>query len=328
MCTALYFQAPHGDCYFGRTMDFSHLLNPHIYRIPKGYTWSNQANTHTIQNLYTVLGSGQNIHPVILADGVNDMGFSAAALYFPGYADYEPIPDETSGKLPVAALELVNFLLGQCACVFQAAALLKSIAIIGVTDAITQSVAPLHWIISDKHGHCMTIEKTKSGLHLIQNPIGVLSNSPDFLWHMTNLNNYMGISAHPYENTRWNTVTLTPFGQGSGTAGLPGDYTPPSRFVRAAWLKSHVPIPSDNNGALITAFHIMESVTIPKGAVITQSNAADYTQYTAFINLNRQEYYFKTYSNSAMQSLAMPAPDSHTDIQMLRKMDESIFPAI
>lgn len=318
MCTALYFQAPHGDCYFGRTMDFSYPLAPQLYMLPKGYTWNNQANTHTIQNLYTVLGIGQNIHPVILADGVNDRGFCAAALYFPGYAVYDPIPEKSEGKIPIAALELVNFLLGQCACVPQAAALLKAITMIGVTDSITKSVAPLHWIISDKDGQCMTIEKTRSGLHFIENPIGVLSNSPDFLWHMTNLNNYMNISPSQNENAQWGTVTLSPFGQGQGSAGLPGDYTPPSRFVRAAWLKSHVPIPSDNNGALITAFHIMESVTIPMGAVITQKNTPDYTQYTAFINLSRQEYYYKTYDNSTITTLPMPGQGIGTSVKSWR----------
>ena len=93
---------------------------------------------------------------VILAGGVNDRGFCAAALYFPGYVVYDPIPEKSEGKFPIAALKLVNFLLGQCACVPQSAALLKAITMIGVSDSITKSIAPLHWIISDKDGQLGT----------------------------------------------------------------------------------------------------------------------------------------------------------------------------
>lgn len=308
MCTAITLHSPHGWIYFGRTMDFSYPLAPEIYRIPKGYLWTNLPGTHQIRNLYNIIGIGQNIDPMILADGVNEMGFAAAVLYFPGYAKYDPIPPKGTPKICIAALELVNFLLGQCASVAQAATLLRAIRIVGMEDSVTGSVAPLHWMLTDKSGKCMTVEKTDSGLQLMDNDIGVLSNSPDFTWHMTNLRNYMNVSSRQNPEEAWNNVTLTPFGQGAGTFGLPGDYSPPSRFVRTAWLKSHTPIPADNNGAVNTGFHILESVSIPKGAVITSRGTPDYTQYTAIIDVTCQEYFFKTYDNSAITSVKL-APE-------------------
>lgn len=42
----------------------------------------------------------------------------------------------------------------------------------------------------------------------------------------------------------------------------------------------------------------MNSVSIPKGIVLTKKGTYDYTQYTAFINTNTCEYYFKTYENN------------------------------
>ena len=105
------FSSPHGDCYFGRTMDFSYPLAPQLYMLPKGYTWNNQANTHTIQNLYTVLGIGQNIHPVILADGVNDRGFAPLHSIFPDMQFMTPSPKKAKEKFPSPHSSLLIFLL-------------------------------------------------------------------------------------------------------------------------------------------------------------------------------------------------------------------------
>ena len=140
-------------------------------------------------------------------------------------------------------MEVVNRLLGSCASAAEAAALLEKIRIVGVPDPVTGTVAPLHWILQDRSGRCLTAEQTAAGLRLLENPVGVLSNSPDLPWHLTNLRSYAGLSPLPRPDARWEGAELSPFGQGSGGLGLPGDYTPPSRFVRAAFLKSHAPVP-------------------------------------------------------------------------------------
>lgn len=298
MCTAMTLQTVRGDVFFGRTMDFSHVLDPQIYRMPRGFEWNNSINTVKFTNRYRFIGIGQELSKVIFADGVNEMGFAAAVLYFPGYAAYEEMDFRDSRKTTVAALELVNFMLGMCASVEQAAALLPTIRIIGTEDPVTNSVAPLHWITTDKSGRCMVIERTGDGLHMWNNPLGVLSNSPDFKWHMTNLRNYMNLSPKQQPEAVWGNIRLTPFGQGGGTAGLPGGFTPPARFVRTAFLKTHVPVPESREEAVTSCFHIMESVTIPKGVVVTGSGAYDYTQYTAFMNVAAGEYFIKTYDNS------------------------------
>lgn len=298
MCTAMTMQTIQEEFLFGRTMDFSYPLDPELYISPRGYQWINILKTHQFRNNYSYIGIGQNISPITFADGVNEMGFSAAALYFPGYAQYDSLDSHDTSKISIAATELLSFLLGLCASVDHAASLLNAVRIVGVTDAITQSIAPLHWLIADQSGKCMVIEKTADGLHLLDNPIGVLSNSPGFTWHMTNLRNYLNVTPSQRSEAEWGPVQLTPFGQGAGTAGLPGDYSPPARFVRTAYHKSHAFIPSDTNGAVISCFHMMESVSIPKGSVITNRQTSDYTQYTAFMNLTSKEYYFKTYDNS------------------------------
>lgn len=310
MCTAITLKTSDNHYFLGRTMDFSYPLDPSIYIVPKNYKWDNILNTCRFQNDYSFIGIGQDISPVVFADGVNEKGFAAASLYFPGYASYDSFESgekqvQGSSGPSVAAIELVRFLLSFCSSIQEAASLLQTVQIVGTTDAVTNSVAPLHWITADSSGSCMVIEKTRTGLHLWNNPVGVLSNSPDFSWHMTNLRNYMNIQPVQTENQQWSSVDLSPFGQGAGTFGLPGDYTPPSRFVRAAYLKSHIVPPETWEEGVLSGFHIMENLSLPKGAVITSRNTVDYTQYKAFINLSTRTYYFSTYNNPQILSASL-----------------------
>lgn len=161
------------------------------------------------------MGVGQDISPVTFADGVNEMGLAAAVLYFPGFAQYDDI-DLEDDKINITALELIKFLLSTCASVEEVSYVLPTIRLVGIEDAVTKSIAPLHWIIADKSGECMVIEKMADGLHLLNNPWGVLSNSPYFEWHIMNLRNYMNISSFQKEEKVLDQMILTPFGQGGG----------------------------------------------------------------------------------------------------------------
>lgn len=323
MCTAINIKTKDQHVLFGRTMDFSFELDPQLYVVYQGYEWNNFFHTHTIQTRYTFMGIGQDISPVTFADGVNEMGLAVAVLYFPGYAKYDDV-DLKSDKINITALELTQFLLSTCASVEEVAHMLPNILIVGVEDALTKSIAPLHWIVADKSGECMVIEKMADGLHLLTNPIGVLSNSPDFSWHMTNLRNYMNVSPYQKEENRLGQIMLTPFGQGGGTFGLPGDYTPPSRFVRTAFLKENTFFPQSRNESIMACFHIMESVSIPKGVVETKRQTSDYTQYTAFIDLNTLEYFVRTYDNSEIICKHLPLYPTYNQIISLGKLKRPI----
>lgn len=297
MCTAITLQSGQGETFFGRNMDFSYDIDPHIYIVPSGYEWNNVLNMRKIRNRYRFIGIGQELEGLLgFFDGVNEMGFAAAALYFAGYAKYNTGPDNGQEE-SIASFEFLHYLLGNCANTEELKRLLKQVKITGLEDPVTRTVAPLHWIAADRGGNCVVIEQTDRGLEVFDNPIGVLANSPDFKWHMTNLRNYMEASPVQTEEAFWGNYRLTPFGQAGGTQILPGGYTSPARFVRTSYLKSFLPVPESRNEAVVSCFHIMESVTVPKGAVITSRNEYDYTRYTAFINTATCEYFFKTYDN-------------------------------
>lgn len=70
-----------------------------------------------------------------------------------------------------------------------------------------------------------------------------------------------------------------------------------------------------------TCFNILKSVSIPKGVVITDRNTSDYTQYTAFINLNEAAYYFNTYNNGDIIKASINDADS-LEIKSLGKLKQ------
>lgn len=325
MCTAMTLQTLQDNTFLGRTMDFSYPLDPELYVVPAGYQWNSILNSWPFQNRFRFIGIGQNISPIAFADGVNEKGFAAAALYFPGYAQYDEDDSRDTSAVSIAANELLGYLLGNCASVDQAAGLLEHLRIVGTKDSITQSVAPLHWIIVEQSGRCAVIEKTAGGLYLWNNPLGILSNSPDFSWHMTNLRNYMNIQPFQRPEAKWNSVKLTPLGQGAGTIGLPGDYTPPARFVKTAYQKSHIPTPSNDKEAVISGFHVLAGVSIPKGIVITNRQTPDYTQYTAFMSLATAEYYFKTYDESGITAARLEDYKQDSELLSLGKLNRPTF---
>ncbi|MDF2888610.1 MAG: Penicillin amidase [Lacrimispora sp.] len=297
MCTAMTLQTKEGEVFFGRNMDFSYEIDPHFFKVPKSYQWINALTGAWMEDDYSFIGIGQETDGLLgFFDGVNERGLAAAALYFAGYAKYVEI-EKQGNQSPIASFEFLHYILGKCASVQELKKMVKQVAIIGMEDPVTGSAAPLHWIAVDRTGDCAVIEQTNAGLIIFDNPIGVLANSPDLPWHMTNLRNYMEASPEQMEETLWSGLKLTPFGQAGGTRVLPGGFTSPDRFVRTAYLKSFIPVPQNPMEAVVSCFHIMEGVTIPKGAVMTNHGAYDYTKYTAFINTATCEYFFKTYDS-------------------------------
>lgn len=305
MCTAATLQTRQMENFFGRNFDFSYDIEPQLYVIPNNYIWENCLTTSNFKNRYSFIGIGQESDGILaFFDGVNENGFAAAVLYFAGYAKYASQPNSTT-KEPVASFDFLQYILGRCGSLKELRHILENVSIIGVPDPVTQTIAPLHWIATDRTGQCVVIEQTEFGLNVFQNPLGVMANSPDFPWHITNLRNYMEVSPLQTSEVKWGPIQLTPFGQAGGTMLLPGGYTSPERFVRTAYLKTHVQTPRNRIEAINVCFHIMESVSIPKGVVITDRETYDYTKYTAFINTTTCEYFFRTYNNIQIGTAAL-----------------------
>lgn len=317
MCTAITLKSTNGNSFFGRNMDFSHDIAPHIYSVPANYIWKSIIDNKKIETKYMFMGIGQVLGDIsALFDGVNEKGLAGGALYFAGYAKYSKYAT-SSNKIQLASFDFLKYILSSCATITDVMQSIKNINIIGAIDPVTKTAAPLHWIFAEKNGKSIVIEPTEKGIEIFDNTIGVLANSPDFKWHMTNLNNYINVASTQQESTIWGNVTLTQPSQAGGTIALPSGYASPARFARTAFIKTHIQTPTDINSTVTTCFNSLQSVTIPKGLIITARGTSDYTQYTAFIDQEECTYYFNTHTNLQIYKITLNSYKDSTTIQDL-----------
>ena len=127
--------------------------------------------------------------------------------------------------------------------------------------------APIHFLVTDTSGETIVIEYTHETLHIYNNQVGVLTNSPPFPWHITNLSNYVGLGTKAANPIKVGELEVKPLGAGSGMLGLPGDYTPPSRFVCAVAMRNTVPVLKNGERAIAEAFRILNNFDIPIGTM-------------------------------------------------------------
>ena len=304
MCTSLTFQT--SDFYFGRNLDLEYNFGEKIVITPRQYPFVFKF-AGTLSEHYAMIGTAQITDGCPLyAEAVNEKGLCLAALNFPGNAVYAETPE--SGKTNLAPFELFGFLLGTCATVKEAEEKLKAVCITHTAFKDGYPVAPLHWHIADKD-QSLALECTKDGMHLYENPVGVLTNNPPFPFQLTNLQNYMHLTSNPPENRFAPALGLSPYGQGMGAIGLPGDASPASRFVRAAFCKWNSELPSGEEASVTQFFHILDNVAMVAGTVRTPENKLDRTTYSCCINASRGIYYYKTYNNNQISAVSMHKTD-------------------
>jgi choloylglycine hydrolase len=143
-------------------------------------------------------------------------------------------------------------------------------------------------------------------LKIYDDPLGILTNSPTFDWHMTNLGNYIGLTPMIRGSITTGGATVQGFGQGSGFFGLPGDFTPPSRFVRAVAYQQTALQPATAADDVQQIFHILNNFDIPVGSVrdTVQGQAVDeYTLWTSAEDLTNLVFYFRTFTDQSLHGI-------------------------
>ena len=168
--------------------------------------------------------------------------------------------------------------------------------------------APLHWMIADQE-RCLVAEMVEEGLKLYDDPAGVLTNNPPFPFHQMNLHNYLNLTADAPKNRFAKGVELETYGQGMGALGLPGDASPASRFVRAAFLKWNAKSEKEESANVSQFFHILDGVAMVRGMVMTPEGKCDITTYSSCMNGEKGIYYYKTYENNRIRAVDMHRED-------------------
>ena len=311
MCTSLVLNAQNGSPIYGRTMEWGGFdLDSELVLVSRGTSFtsalSGEKQGMAWKNRFGFIAINIANLPVA-ADGMNETGLTVGVLYLPGFAEYqEMIVGQESVSLNNT--DLAAYFLGQFDNVEEIKAALPKLRVIHNADIVKAFGAPvpIHWVITDDAGNSIIVEYIDRQLHIHANKIGVMTNSPGYEWHLLNLRNYTNLQAQDLSGDRQiNGVDLAPFGVGSGMLGLPGDITPPSRFVRAAaYIHTLLPFPDTDTGIPEVA-RVLHNFDIPLGLVregmYKDKVMAGQTQWTVIGDLRNKRYYYWTEHNRRMR---------------------------
>ncbi len=313
-CTGVKLKARDGSLVYGRTMEFGIDMMSQPIVIPRGYALQGTAAGGKAglawQSKYAVVGlNGFHVDHII--DGNNEKGLAGGIFYMPGYAQYE-ITDAKDNARTLAPWEVITWALTNFATVDEVRSAIQSIRVAASPAPGLGLCPPCHYALHDNHGGSIVIEYLKGQLSVNDNPVGVITNSPEFSWHLTNLNNYATLRALNADSQNLGGLVIQPLSQGSGLFGLPGDFTSPARFVRAVAL-GHTALPGEDAvEAVEQLFHVLDSFDIPRGSVEGgDSNKPVYelTSWTSANDLQNHVFYFHTHDNRRVRRINLADQD-------------------
>lgn len=308
MCTSIVFSPK--DHYFGRNLDLEISFGQQVVITPRNYDF-NFRKMPAVKQHYALVGIALNAggYPLYF-DAANEKGLGMAGLNYPGNATYY---DEKDGKDNVASFEFIPWILGQAKDVAEAKKLLASINIIKLNFSDKMQTSPLHWLIADKTGKSIVVETDKDGMHVYDNPVGCLTNNPQFPKQLFNLNNYADISPAMPKNNFSSQVKMDGYSRGLGSHNLPGGMDSESRFVRVAFNKFNAPVSDNEEENVDTYFHILHSVEQQKGLDQVGPDSFEYTIYSDGTNLDKGIFYYTTYTNKQIHVVDMNKENLDSD---------------
>ena len=284
-CSAVAWETADGGHLWGRNFDFNRIAaDSKVTFVPRGQVFY-ACGTELEGNLepstrctaaYAAVGIGSLVlrSTPALYEGLNEKGLMGGQLYYRTFAHFAP--EARPGTLPLQPPFLVTWCLATCASVEEVArALEERVSLVAIP--MLGTVPPIHWMFSDRTGESIVVESDRDGLHIYRNTVGVMTNSPGYPWHRTNLLNHPQLRPLDYGELAWGGERLEPCFSGSGAAGLPGDWSSPSRFVR-----------------LLTG---PEEITPHDRGVVPY----DYTVYSSVLCAESMRFYWLTYRNSRVR---------------------------
>lgn len=306
MCTALSLSM--GGHYFGRNLDLDRSYGEQVCVLPRHFPLEfrrmGQNGDH-----YAIIGMALVMAGTpLFYDGANERGLCMAGLNFPRSARYFPEKSENDN---VAPFELIPWVLCQCATVREARTLLEKANLADIPFSAQVPLSPLHWMVSDGE-ESLVVESTAEGLRLYENPVGVLTNEPEFPYQIFQINNLRGLSAGTPENTLDPKLPLSVYCQGLGGLGLPGDVSSMSRFQRMAFHALNSAM-EPGNDPVSQFFHLLGSVEMVRGACRTDEGHWDITVYSSCIEAKTGRYYYTTYENRQISCVDLRKEDLDGD---------------
>ena len=314
-CTGISLKALDGSRVVARTVEWAATPMQCGYAVvPRGHV--QQSYTPTGENglkyksVYGYVGIYTEYEPFVV-EGVNEAGLSAGLCFFPGYGDYKAY-NSSRNDVTLCDMQFVSWVLSQFSTIDQMKDALEDLDLV----TLDHRIGAVHWRIAEPNGRMVVLEVVNGVPNFYENTLGVLTNAPGFKWHMTNLNNYINIAPGTADDkTIKQGIVLKSLGHGSDNLGLPGDFTSPSRFVRAAFFETTAPTWDTGFQTVVQAFHILNNFDIPIGS---QHAMADIpkglpsaTQFTAVTDQTAMKLYYRTAWNSNIRCIDLMNIDFH-----------------
>ncbi len=317
-CTDFRLTAKDGTVLITRSMEFPIDMQANLRTVTRGKAFSTVAPDgkpgiawkSKFGYLYV---DGMNIDKAV--DGMNEKGLSYEALYLPGEAEYQTVP-QGKDSTALSYLALGDWILANFQTVDEVRNALKNIVVFAEKISVPgkpDMIFPLHFSIYDASGKGIVVEYVKGKLQVYDNEVGMLTNSPTYDWQVTNLRNYLNLSPYSPEPITSGGMTFAATGQGAGSVGLPGDTSPPSRFVKIVFLKHNARPGVDANDTVNLAEHIINNVDIPFGSVRAKQESGpdilEYTQWVVFKDLTHKVLYYRSYYDPTLRGISMDKID-------------------
>lgn len=314
-CTGISLAAKDGSKVVARTVEWAaspmqcgYVVAPrgHVHR---SFTPTGE-NGMTYKSIYGYVGIYTEYEPFVV-EGMNEAGLSAGLFFFPQYGSYAPYVPEHN-DMTLCDMQFVSWVLSRFSSIDQLKDEIRNIDLV----TLNHKIGAVHWRIAQPDGRMVVLEIVNGVPCFYENKLGVLTNAPGFRWHMTNLNNYVNLEPGSAPDNRLNAdVTLKSLGHGSGMLGLPGDFTPPSRFVRAAFFQTTSPEWETGYETVIQAFHILNNFDIPIGSQFEKGDIPkglpSATQFTSVTDQTAMKLYYRTAWNSNIRCINLMDIDFH-----------------
>jgi len=246
-CTTILVTDESGRGYHGRTLEYSSLLPMDMTYFPAGTkvvsSTPSGSQGLTFDTKYPILGMSFQVLPsakqVAFAEGVNDQGVSFSANWLTG-TDSPAVSKEDARIL--AASDLGAWVLGNFKSVEEVKEAMRNGQTefwVPVSPLDPEAPLPLHYAINDKSGNSIVVEFTDGKVNLYDNPVGVMTNGPEFPWHLKNLQNYTFTNVNK-DTGQLGKLKLETQDGGIALIALPSAETSQGRFVKAAFYANYV----------------------------------------------------------------------------------------
>ncbi len=317
-CTIFRMIAKDGNITLARSMEFGVDLKYDLIVVPRnlpfyspspvskmGVKWANKNGYMGVASMGMDFG---------VSDGINEKGLAISVLWYESDMQYQTVAPADSSRALAQAI-YPDWVLGNFSTVAEVKAATPLMRVFSYSDTSKMKMAlTVHYIIYDAQGGCIVVEYDKGQCNIYENPLGIMTNSPSLPWHFTNLRQYIGLDNTNPIPVKIGGFTINPTGHGDGMIGIPGDYTPPSRYLRLAMFEKFVTRPENASANLILCQHVINSFSIPFGIIVDKDAKGNIvsnesTQWVTFRDLTNRIFYFKTYENPTIRRIDLKTLD-------------------